>query len=541
MPSFLRSWTFWLLLAFFAFEFFLFDQFGAHRYTSIYPRFNDQIQYLGESYAGYELVRTRGVLAGLLNALTNPSAQGTLHDFLAIVIFVVAGPSRSAALAVNMFALIGWQVALFVALARTTGSRPLAFAAAMLPLVLAGPWQNVPGSAFDFRLDHLAMCALGITAATALLADGFFSRSGSTWFGVAVGFTLLTRFLTGTYFVLIFAGFAVWTLSRPPDRAMRFLNLLRAGFIATAIAGPIFWLNYESVREYYLIGHYFGPESGIRSSSLGFLGSARFVFDCLAQRHLGLPFTLFVAAGALALGLTRTQVRQPAHPDPWVVGLVFLLSPALVLILHIQKSEAVIGALAAGAVTLAAALWDAAAWRAGERARTRFAVAAVLAAGVLFARTQLSPAFPPDAIAELRQVNAIADRLFARVKAMPLRSGERSPHPRVAVDYITDALDAQVLRVFIYERKRRLIPFEMTLPISIAEPPEAEVMSRLARSDFVFLTEGGAAANFPFDRKLIAMRPQLQAWCEANLRVAERFTFQSRRMVLYQRRDIPLP
>jgi hypothetical protein len=150
---------------------------------------------------------------------TPPSAQGTLHDALAVVAFHVAGPSRSAALSLNMLALIGWQLALFFAVARTSGSRPLAFASALFPLALAGPWQNVPGSAFDFRLDHLAMCALGITAAMALLADGFHSRRGSSWFGIAVGLTLVTRFLTGTYFVLIFAGFALWTLARPPERS----------------------------------------------------------------------------------------------------------------------------------------------------------------------------------------------------------------------------------------------------------------------------------------------------------------------------------
>ena len=37
----------------------------------------------------------------------------------------------------------------------------------------------------------------------------------------------------------------------------------------------------------------------------------------------------------------------------------------------------------------------------------------------------------------------------------------------------------------------------------------------------------------------IAMRPQLRAWCEANLRATERFELLGRRMVLYQRREIP--
>ena len=124
----LRSPVTWVLVILLGLEFFLFDQFGARRHTPVFPRWHDQIQYLSESYTGYEFARSRGVIAGLLNALTTPSAQGTLHDFLAILVFLVAGPSRSAALSVNLLALIGWQVALFLAVSRTSGSRPLALA-----------------------------------------------------------------------------------------------------------------------------------------------------------------------------------------------------------------------------------------------------------------------------------------------------------------------------------------------------------------------------------------------------------------------------
>jgi hypothetical protein len=541
VPPFLRSPAFWLLLAVFTAEFCVFDLLGARRHTVVYPRFNDQIQYLTESYTGYEFTRTHGVVAGVLNVLTNPSAQGTLHDALAVVAFHVAGPSRSAALSLNMLALIGWQLALFFAVARTSGSRPLAFASALFPLALAGPWQNVPGSAFDFRLDHLAMCALGITAAMALLADGFHSRRGSSWFGIAVGLTLVTRFLTGTYFVLIFAGFALWTLARPPERRLRFLNLLRAAGLALAVAGPFFWLNYDTVREYYWIGHYVGPESAIRNQQFGFLSSLQYVFGHLGERHLGTAFGGLVVAGAAALAVLRTGVRVPANRDAWVVGAVFLLAPAAVLVLHVQKSEVVVSALVPGAVTLAAALWATAAQRAGAPARAVFAAVSATVVLGWFVRGQLTPVYSPAQLAELRQVNTFADRIHARTKALPRRPGEAQPRPRVAVDHITDALDAQVLRVVIYERHRVLVPFEMLLPTGIAEPTEAEVSARLAGSDFAFVTEDETAGPYPFDRKLAALRPQVRAWCEANLKPAERFTLFGRRMVLYQRRDLPFP
>lgn len=546
--KFISPWL-WLLLGLFAAEFILFDQFGAHRYTGIYPRWNDQIQYLGEAYTGYEYARAHGFVRGLWQTLVNPSAQGTLHDFAALIAFSAAGPSRSAALALNVLALIGWQVALVLAVARAGGSRALGFAAAMLPLALSGPWQDIPGSAYDFRLDHLAMCAFGIAGAMAWCTDGLKSRGWSIAFGVAVGLTLLTRFLTGTYFVVIFVTLLGWSLCHP-HRGRRVTNLLLAALVAAALAGPVCWLNREWVWNYYWIGHYIGPESAIRNSHLNLWRSLAFVVQQLAGRHLGIFFGGLALVGTIGFAVFRSGASAPIPGARYRLFLAatFLLAPALVLTLHQQKSEIVVSALVPGVVLLVVALWlrlapgrslPAGDFPAPARARSHvhgsIAPGIAIAALAFFAVAQLRPANDAANRADFDRVALLADQIFARANAGGLRE------PRIAVDYITDCLDAQVLRVFCYERHRVWVPFEMTLPISIAEPSEGEVMERLARSDFVFLSEEAPAGNFPFDHKLAALRPMLRAWCEEHLRAVERFPLFGRRMVLYQRREIPLP
>ncbi|MBL9189281.1 MAG: hypothetical protein JNK23_17495 [Opitutaceae bacterium] len=527
----------WVLVALFAAEFFIFDQFGSRRFTGVYPRWNDQIQYLGEAYAGHEHARAHGLAAGLWHTLVNPSAQGTLHDFFATLVFAVAGPSRSAALAVNLFALIAWQAALFFAVARTTGSRSLALAAAALPLALAGPWADIPGSAYDFRLDHLAMCALGIASAAALLTEGCRARAWSLAFGVAVGFALLTRFLTGTYFALIFAGGLAW-IAAGDERRRRLANLALAAGAAFAIAAPLLWLNREWVWNYYWIGHYVGPESAIRSQGFGLGQSLAFVGGQLGERHLGVFFGALVVLGAIAFRFLRGRDEPNAKSAPplWTVGGLFLAAPGLVLTLHQQKSEVVVSALAPGVIVLMIAAWHALARPAPGRPTIGLVAAGVmLAALAFFTQRQLRPAFDAAAREEFRHVITLADTIIRRGRAAAL------PESRVAVDHITDALDAQVIRIIGYERHHVWLPFNMTLPTGIAEPTEAEVMARLALSDFVFLTEEAPAGGFPFDRKLAVLRPQTHAWCEANFRAAERFTLFGRRMVLYQRREIPFP
>lgn len=529
----LRSPLAGLLLLVFAAEFFLFDHFGSHRFTAIYPRWNDQVQYLGEAYSGYEYSRAHGLPAALWHTLVNPSAQGTLHDFAATVLFAVTGPSRSAALALNLLALLAWQVALLAAVLRTGGGRALAVAAALLPLALAGPWRDVPGSAYDFRLDHLAMCGLGVTSALALTTAGFRSRRGSLLFGAAAGLTLLTRFLTGTYLAVAFLAFLLATL-RGPDRSRRVANLALAALAAFVLAAPFFWLNREWVWNYYYIGHYVGPESSIRNQHFGLGRSLAFVGEQLADRHLGAFFLLLAGAATLLFAWSRSAARRPAGRFTGLAGAVFFLAPALVLTLHQQKSEVVVSALVPGVILLVVAAWLALVGRGADSPRLRAAAALTgLAAFSSFTFRQLAPG-PDDAfVADHRRVAALAGTLFERARAAGLE------HPAVAVDYVTDCLDAQVIRTIVYERRKQWMHFEMTLPNGIAAPTEAEVFARLALSHFVFLTEEAPPGRYPFDTKLAALQPRLRAWCEEHLRAVDHFTLLGRRMVLYQRREIP--
>jgi len=528
----------WLLglLGVFALEFFLFDQFGARRHTGVYPKWNDQVQYLSDGYTAWEDARTTGFVSALGQTLTNPSAQGTLHDTAALLAFQLAGPSRSAALALNGLALIAWQFALFVAVIRISRRSSLAFVAALLPLALAGPWENIPGSAYDFRLDHLAMCALGVASATALLTDGFRSRGGAVLFGAAVALTLLLRFLTGTYFVLIFAGLLAWIVSTG-DRRARSANLAWAALVAFVLAAPFFWINRAHIYEYYWIGHYLGPESAIRNQNFGVGRSFVFIIQALAERHLGGFFGIVALLGTAGLAGGRGRRESLGARATGVVGLFWLFAPATVLLLHQQKSDVVVSALAPGVVLLVIALWLRVARAPGEG----HPVAAVAINGVVcslilafFAQRQLRPADAAATFAHIRQVNTIADTLFARIQAAGLE------RPAIGVDYITDCLDAQVLRVICYERKGVWLTLDRTLPLGIAEPDSKEVRARLERSHFVFLTEEAPEGIYPYDRKLAAMRPELRAWCETNLVLIQRFDLLDRRMALYQRPEIAL-
>jgi hypothetical protein len=527
-----RRWIFPLLLAAALLgEFLAFDVATSRNHAWVYPRWNDQIQYLTEVYTGYEHLREVGVVRGLWAALVNPSAQGTLHDLGALLVFLFAGPSRSAALSVNMLAFVAWQGALSLAVLRRTGSTVMAILAAALPLALAGPWRVLPGSAVDFRLDHLAVCTFGVLTAAAIVSAGFRARRGAVLFGLAAAVALLTRFLTGTYLVLVFAGLAGW-LAAQADRRQRLVNLLLAGVAAAALAAPLLWLNRDWVWNYYVIGHFTGPESALRSPNLGVVDSLRFVLGNWSGWHAGLAFAAAAAiCGATALAGRFDRAAAPSGDRDWLVlGALFFAAPALVLTLHAQKSEVVLGILSPGAVLFLLGLL-----RANPPAprllATAAAVAVVVAAGS-FARAQGAGANDPAFVHDARRVATVADALFDAARRAGLN------RPAIATDEITDYLDAQILRVVCYERQRRWVQFEMKLPTGIAAEADDVILRRLRESDFVFLTRDGSRGTWPYDAQMRRLRPQLARVGSEEFKFATRYELFGRTVELYCRPTI---
>jgi hypothetical protein len=532
-------------------EFLLFDRMTSRHHASVYPRWNDQIQYLTESYRGYEEARAHGLWSGLRTTVTNHAAQGTLHDVLAMLLFLLVGsPSRSAALSLNLLAFLAWQASLLAVFRRLSGSWTVGWLAFALLPCLAGPWSAEPGSAVDFRLDHAAMCLFGASSAVALLTRGFRSTPWSIGLGVVVGFTLLERFLTGAYFAVIFLAAAGWILAGD-EKIRRLCNLGLAGLVAAALTGPVFWLNRADIHDYYWVGHIAGAEAAARAPGLAAWESVQFIAGHLGRDHLGTYFS-WLASG-ITLALLAGAIRRPttagaspplaANRDWLFFALIFFLLPALILCFHKQKSPIVVGVLAPGVLLLLGWLW-AALWprvlaarppgRLARRWPTALVLLAVLASAKFFINQQLRPPHTAEFLAGARRVNEISDHIFAASRAAGLAN------PRIGVDQVTDALDAQILRVVCYERKKIWMLYQMLLPTSILAEEDHVMFERLAQCDFVLLTDQMSGhGHWPYDQQMRRLYPNLKEWAESHLRRVDTFPIFGREMSLYQRREIP--
>ena len=527
-------------------EFLLFDRMTSQHHASVYPRWNDQIQYLRESYTAYEEAKAHGLAAGLKFALGKPALQGTLHDTAALLVFEVTGSaSRSAALSLNLLVFLAWQAALLAGIARISGSRALGWMGFGLLLCLAWPWSGEAGSAVDFRLDHGAMCLFGITAITALLTRGFRSWGWSLALGLAVGVTLLERFLTGVYFAAIFLAWAAW-IGCSGERWLRLRNLALAGLVAAALAGPMFWLNRVNIYNYYWVGHVTGAEGAARLLSLDLWHSIQFVFGHLGDMHLG-PHFGWTAAG-LSAAVVILWVFFPKKPAPgwnwdWLfTALAFLLLPALVLSVHPQKSGFVLGVLVPGVILLVLWAWNAL-WGRIDFARGpawhRFAPAALAVAALwagerYFVQRQLWQPHSDAFLADDRKVKFLADHIFTSSRATGL------DNPVIGVDQVVDFLDAQILQVVCYERHGVWISFGLQLPQSILTETDEVIFYRLKLCDFFLLTDAMPGnGHWPYDKQMRRLYPELKTWCDGHLHPVGTYSLFGREMTLYERLTHP--
>jgi hypothetical protein len=510
-------------------------QVGVH-FAWIQPRWFDQAQYLRDAYSAFEHARTGGFLDGLGSALGRVSAQGALHGAYALPLFALMGPGRSAALAVNMAAFVLLQAVTFFSVRRVSGTYALGWAAIGLLAAYQLPWSGESGSAADFRLDWMAACLYGVALGAAVFSDGLRSTRGAVVFGASVGLVLLTRYLTAVYFVLIFAGWLAWLLTRRegPGRPAR---LALAGLLAAAISGWAYWRTRHQIYDYYWMGHFGGPESALRNSHLSLAASLGWLLSESLRNQLGL------AAGALAVGAAvafrmapgrrgRAEAPRGGHAaSPWVPVLLFLAAPAGVLFLHPAKAAQPLEIVAAPLAWVIILVWVRLARGVEGPVVARIAAAVAALGFACFGYAQFRDPVPPSLKAQYRDENALADYVFFRSEEAGIF------HPKVAVTWILDGVGANPFELMGWERHGRWLPFVPSLPTGLFQAPEEVVRKRLAESDFVCLVTR-AAVDWPFDRQMQAMLPEMRRWCDANLRQVATLDEAEFSAVIYERRTL---
>jgi hypothetical protein len=504
-------------------------------YAWSYPRWNDQVQYLGQAYDTFELARSVGYARAAWNSLGQVYAQGCLHGVLTLPVFAAVGASRTAALSLNILAFIALQAATFLTVRRISGQMSLAWASVGLLAALHFPWGGGAGSAVDFRLDWMAACAYGVTLAVALSGRAFRSTRWAVLFGAAAGVTVLLRFLTAVYFGIIFVAMLGWLLAQRERRA-RCARLVLSALVGFGIFAPSLWRSRHAIYGYYWVDHFAGPGRALHDSHFGALESMRWLAAQVVVNQLGLAAaTLGVGAGAVLLALRADSALDRRKGDEgegaWAIVLAFLAAPAAVLALHPIKAEPPASILIPGALWVVLLVWIRLAKNVSRRAAVGVGVG-VLGLGVLvFFRAETRRSELDEAHADFRAINGLADFLFFRAEEA------RLTHPSVGVTWVLDGTDSGTLRILSYERHGRMMPFIATLPTGLFPTTREIVMTALGNSDFVCLASR-AAPVWPFDRQMQELLPAMREWCDARMAAVGRLEGMGFSLSVYEARSV---
>ena len=492
------------------------------------PHF-DQTSGLFIAYRTWEDVGPRGLLPALATTLRKSPPNGATVHVEAVLLFLLTGPSRLAALAVNWLHFAVLLAAIAWALWATTRRWELAALGLGLLLSVRSPFYWAGGIA-DFRPDFIAFCLYGTFLALVWRSDVFRPRAWAVAAGAVAALCAVSRSVTAVYLgVLLGAWLALlsirWLRERDPARGQDLRRQLTGAALCAACVGlvvvPALAVRARSLWAYYFLGPvasqaravwsaYTGPTFGERT--LFYPRSA--LFD-----HAGTLF-LALAAGAVAAlevgrwwgrsGTGHGTMEQSGRGRGLFMAAALLL-PLGILTAYTSRSPVVGGLLVMPLLWLILVRCSRLAERAPRRL-TQVLALSVLTIGAAGHAVRLSgPAWhtvPVDAIQE-------ALRLHDDIARWSVAQGW--PRPVLLHDRQRDYVPA--IRVSAYERHGRLLALERPIGDMVLRASSEDVLQTLRRSDFVILTgpQPGSPGGLPYDASLAEMYPRLLAYCQSNL------------------------
>jgi hypothetical protein len=522
--------------------------------TWCYPINHDQSAFLSGSYACYEAILRDGPARGLIYSLNRKVPTGLLFEAEAGVLYLILGPSRLSALALNFahFALL--QVA-FAATLRWYARRwSSAFVGIGMLMATATPFYIYGGMA-DFRLDFAAFCLYGVFLCAVVRSGVFASWPWSVVAGATATLLILTRHFTAVYLAAVFAsslGVLIFALVRhhgPERRALarRIVGMLMASLTVLLSSGPVVLWKWSVIRAYYL-GQFGNGESIIRGKQFGandLFERIAFYIHSFTFDHAGILLLALAAFTSLAvLGivwarshLPRAAVESPGIKHPSHPGLVLgfaslcLIVPFTALAVFGSPSPVVANVMVAPFLMIAVfPFLHLSCGLVADRALAAVAAVAVVVGFGSEARQLTRPLFSHDARAMIEEVL----RLYDRIGGLCSRHGWSNP--RVAFMSIHDSLAPTAMTCVVYERKGVLLEPRSTIGPTIFAVSENDAMRGVRNSDFVVIPLSEKAEDiYPFVRCMREYRPQLLAVCRENFREIGRFRLPCGEVALFVR------
>lgn len=553
----IRAQTWVLLFFLFVVEYTFFYQYATREVIWAYPNNHDQLTSLIQAYRLYEDILSHG-FGAMLRKLVEPTPQGVLFPIQGAFMCLLFGGTRISCLNLNFVYFVVLQLALFYTIRSLTGSIVLGFIG--LGLLLS---QDVgffwAGGLFDFRIDFVAYCLYGTWVCMVLRSDLFRDKKWTAIAGGVAVITVLTRFITAAYIgaaealVLIYLLWKYFMQRSNTNAMVQVKARLRGVGIFTVIVSifvlPVFWMNRESIKAYYVVGHVTSNEKYIRANEAGvydIFGHLYYYPASIARDHLGPTFIALSILLAAIFLLTTLSAREKPKPktDPISTDALFfivacVIAPVSILTLDVAKSP-VVGSITAVPMLLAVAFGIFLMGRSfifnkstlAYRTCLTSAIISMLVGAFNYAQHLSTHGVFARRRSDVEQLSALYGWAHRFSKRMNWE------HPVLSVDQVSDSLYAPAFQVAIYEKTGEFMDFRGGLGYEIFGVSEYDAIRALEKSDFVFLTSSAIASPYPFYQSMNQLRPILRNWCDSHLVLYKTMKFDDFNLFAYVRPSV---
>ena len=466
--------------------------------SSIYPRFNDQIQYLSDSYNLYEYLKDFG-FTNISKNINFAKAQGVTYQFLP-QLFLLFNVSRLSVLFVNFLFLFLFQFSLYKLFRFYKYPRSFSLGIIFISTFISGYYEiNAAGSIFDYRLDFMASALFGISSYFLCKTENFTRHKYIILLAFILAFSILTRFILAPYFFVLMLTYLLF-IGYKSDFIDLFKKVVLFLTIFIVVLSPIYY-SFPFIESYYL-GHFVGPEALIRASStneysLKFLKYIEYTF-----RHLKpalfiyiLPLLLYFTLSYKKKNFLKEQQIQ--RVSLFFISLLYFIAPIFILSFDYQMSKAAGTAAVPGLMMMFSWLLGFCPFLILSKKNKYLFLFFLLSFFLVFFVYSYNKNLQKNSD-NYQFISKNHNMILDRINEMSINK----PIVNIGVNRITDSVDALVLNIVNYETRNSTIKMSMVLPDSIYSTNIDQLINKLILSDIFFYYAEKQYIRWPYDKTM---------------------------------------
>lgn len=524
----------------FLLQFALFRFYSLREIVNFYPRNYDQQSYLMMIYLTYSSIQKHGLIYGLLN--TPYLTTGPFFIIQTVLFFLITSASRFNAILLNFIYFISLQAFVFYISLKLTNK--IYFSTIFIGLILLTMTPfHVPGGITDYRIDFMAFCLYGTFITAIVRSYSFLDRKWSVIAALIAIWMISIRLITMVYIFGTVGSFFIYLLFQ---KTQRIKNILLFGSILGLILIPYCLINFETIHNYYVIGHFTGKEKYIRELAAGVSGivanityyPSKLQHDQIGNINTTIILLLLVGTCLVSKIKSYSNHGEIEKINGFSKNIIFLslsiISPLIILSLDLNKNSVVSSVMVIPVYWIAMLIF--------LKLETKIRKGKIKTFVFTFiAVFILSLGLLSQAQHYLKSSSAQNRHDMVEITRMYLNVGDYAtqknwPKVSLSTGQVVDYLSNGDVTTLYFEQKHKYIEADINkLGGIIYTISKADAIKSMNNSNVIILSLDGNVGTlyYPFNRSVDKMTPDIIKYANDHFKILNDYTFKGHEFRVY--------